>query len=77
MTRSTVFKSNRSQAVRLPKSVAFPDGVHEVEIVKVGQSRIISPAGKRWDELFENGPRVSEDFISTREQPTAEERVPL
>ena len=35
MTRSTVFLTNRSQAVRLPKSVAFPDGVHQVEIVKL------------------------------------------
>jgi antitoxin VapB len=77
MTRSTVFKSNRSQAVRLPKPVAFPDGVHDVEIVKVGQSRVISPAGKRWDDLFENGPRASEDFMSTRTQPAAEERKPL
>jgi hypothetical protein len=39
MTRSTLFKSNRSQAVRLPKAVAFPTGVHQVEITKVGDSR--------------------------------------
>ncbi|MGD0863975.1 MAG: type II toxin-antitoxin system VapB family antitoxin [Rhizomicrobium sp.] len=77
MTRSTVFKSNRSQAVRLPKPVAFPDGVHDVEIVRVGKSRVISPAGKRWDDLFENGPRASEDFMSNRTQPAAEERKPL
>ena len=32
MTRSTVFTSNRSQAVRLPKAVAFPADVRQVEI---------------------------------------------
>jgi len=32
MTRTTVFRSNRSQAVRLPKNVAFPESVREVAI---------------------------------------------
>jgi antitoxin VapB len=74
MTRSTVFKSNRSQAVRLPKPVAFPGDVHQVEIVKLGDSRLISPVGHRWDDLFTTGPRASEDFMPTRDQPPAEER---
>ncbi|MGE3145374.1 MAG: type II toxin-antitoxin system VapB family antitoxin [Pseudorhodoplanes sp.] len=77
MTRSTVFTSNRSQAVRLPKPVAFPEGVHQVDILKVGRSRVIVPHGKRWDDLFQNGPRVSEDFMTVREQPVAEEREPF
>ena len=77
MTRSTVFTSNRSQAVRLPKPVAFPAGVHQVEIVKLGHSRVISPVGQRWDDLFLNGPRASEDFMSERNQPAAETREPL
>jgi antitoxin VapB len=77
MTRSTVFLTNRSQAVRLPKSVAFPDGVHQVEIVKLGHSRLISPVGRRWDDLFLDGPRASDDFMTERHQPEAEEREPL
>jgi antitoxin VapB len=77
MTKSTVFTSNRSQAVRLPKAVAFPDGVHQVDILKIGRSRVIVPQGKRWDELFVNGPHASEDFMASREQPAAEEREPL
>ncbi|MCE3246725.1 MAG: antidote-toxin recognition MazE family protein [Geminicoccaceae bacterium] len=77
MTRSTVFTSNRSQAVRLPKAVAFPDDVHQVEIVKVGHSRVITPVGRRWDDLFLNGPRASDDFVSQRHQPAAEEREAL
>lgn len=77
MVRSTVFTSNRSQAVRLPKAVAFPADVHQVEIIKIGHSRVISPVGKRWDDLFANGPRATDDFISERRQPDAEEREPL
>jgi antitoxin VapB len=46
-TRSTVFISNRDQAVHLPKPVAFLEGVRQVEIIKIGKSRLISPVGKR------------------------------
>ena len=74
MTRSTVFTSNRSQAVRLPKAVAFPADVHQVEIAKIGRSRVITPQGQRWDDLFETGPRASGDFMSEREQPAVEDR---
>jgi len=77
MTSSTIFTSNRSQAVRLPKAVAFPDGVHQVDILKIGSSRVIVPQGKRWDDLFLSGPRASEDFMAEREQPAAEQREPL
>jgi antitoxin VapB len=77
MTTSTVFTSNRSQAVRLPKAVAFPEGVHQVDILRIGRSRVIVPQGQRWDDLFLSGPRASEDFMVEREQPGAEERQPL
>jgi antitoxin VapB len=77
MTRSTVFTSNRSQAVRLPKAVAFPADVHQVEIIKIGHSRLISPVGMRWDDLFLNGPRASENFMSERHEPPPEAREPL
>uniref|UniRef100_Q07MU2 SpoVT-AbrB domain-containing protein n=1 Tax=Rhodopseudomonas palustris (strain BisA53) TaxID=316055 RepID=Q07MU2_RHOP5 len=66
MAGSTVYTSNRSQAVRLPKAVAFPEGVHKVDILKIGRSRVIVPQGQRWDDLFLNGPRVSEDYLSER-----------
>ncbi|MCB2012521.1 MAG: antitoxin [Geminicoccaceae bacterium] len=74
MSSSTVFTSNRSQAVRLPKAVAFPENVHQVDILKIGRSRVIVPKGKRWDDLFLGGPRVSEEFMGERDQPALEER---
>ena len=58
-------------------AVAFPKDVHLVDILKIGRSRVIVPQGKRWDDLFHNGPRASEDFMVERGQPTAEEREPL
>ena len=76
MTSSTIFTTNRSQAVRLPKAVAFPDDVHQVEILKIGQSRVIVPKGKRWDDLFLHGPRLTDDFEVER-QLEAEEREAL
>ena len=72
-----VFQSCNSQAVRLPKAVAFPAGVHQVDILMIGRSRLIVPQGKRWDDLFQSGPRASDDFMAEREQPQAEEREPL
>jgi antitoxin VapB len=77
MAKSTVFTSNRSQAVRLPKAVAFPKGVHQVEIIKLGRSRLITPVGQRWDDFFLRESRASEDFMTERDQSVAEEREPL
>jgi antitoxin VapB len=74
VTSSTVFTTNRSQAVRLPKAVAFPDDVHQVDIIKVGEARVIVPKGRRWDDLFAEGPRLSDDFPDSLEQTAAEER---
>ncbi len=73
MVRTTVFQSNRSQAVRLPKDVAFPDGVREVAILREGRRRVIVPAGAVWDDFFE-GEGVD---LGPREQPEAQARKPL
>ncbi|HEY3986616.1 type II toxin-antitoxin system VapB family antitoxin [Cedecea sp.] len=68
MEKTTVFKSNRSQAVRLPKAVALPEDVKHVDIVAIGRTRVITPAGESWDSWF-NGDSVTADFMSDREQP--------
>ncbi|WP_045221259.1 type II toxin-antitoxin system VapB family antitoxin [Desulfonatronum thioautotrophicum] len=73
MEKSTVFKSNRSQAVRLPKAVALPEDVKRVDVVAVGRSRIITPAGESWDSWFD-GPGVTADFMSERDQPPVQDR---
>lgn len=70
MTRTTVFQSNRSQAVRLPKDVAFPEGVREVAILRDGATRVIVPADRLWDDFFA-GPGVD---LGERDQPAAQGR---
>ncbi len=73
MERAGVFKSNQSQAVRLPKAVSLPTSVKQVDIVVLGRSRLIAPAGEAWDSWF-NGEGVTEDFMETRDQPEDQER---
>ncbi len=73
MTRTTLFRSNRSQAVRLPKDVAFPPGVHEVSILRDGARRVIVPANAIWDDFFD-APGIE---LAAREQPEPQEREPL
>ncbi|HKM62244.1 MAG TPA: type II toxin-antitoxin system VapB family antitoxin [Acidisphaera sp.] len=73
MTRTTLFRSNRSQAVRLPKDVAFPEGVKEVVILRDGPRRVIVPADATWDDFFDS-PGID---IGERDQPPPQERDKL
>ena len=63
MEQGSVFQSNRSQAVRLPKAVALPDEVKRVDVIALGRTRIITPAGESWDSWFE-GEGVTSDLMS-------------
>jgi antitoxin VapB len=56
MKHAAVFKSNRSQAVRLPKEFAFPEGVDKVAIRREGKSVVLTPVDSFWDEFFAQGP---------------------
>lgn len=71
MEQGAVFRSNRSQAIRLPKAVALPDDVKRVDIVAVGRTRIIAPTGEAWDIWFEDAV-ATPDF--TRDQPSLQKR---
>ena len=71
-----IFKSNKSQAVRLPKAVELPPSVKEVSIVAIGNKRIITPIEDSWDAWFDN-PQVTDDFMSDREQPADQSRETL
>lgn len=73
MVKTTVFNSNRTQAVRLPKAVALPESVRDIDVVAVGNRRIITPSGYAWDEWFEQVD-VSADFMPERDEPEAQSR---
>ena len=70
MTRTSLFLSNRTQAVRLPKDVAFPPGVREVTIIRDGARVIIAPADALWDDFFD-APGID---LGERVQPPHQER---
>lgn len=73
MIRTTIFQSNRSQAVRLPKDVAFPEGVRTVTVLREGKRRVIVPADAGWDDFFD-APGID---LGEREQPAPQERDPF
>jgi len=75
MTTTSLFQSNRTQAVRLPREVAFDEGVREVRIYRDGRRRVIVPADAVWDDFFNAG--ADTEFPADREQPAPQERESL
>jgi antitoxin VapB len=69
--KATVFKSNRSQAVRLPKAVAFPDDVKELRVIKEGKSLRLVPVDALWDDFLDQ-PGISD--WPDRDQPEMQKR---
>ena len=70
MSTTAIFQTNRSQAVRLPKNVAFPATVKEVRIIRDGKRRVIVPANAVWDDFFD-APGID---LAPRDQPKAQGR---
>jgi len=66
MSQGTVFTNNRTQNVRIPADVRFPDNVKNVTVRAVGKERILTPIENAWDSFFLNGPSVSNDFMNER-----------
>lgn len=73
MEQARIFKSNQSQAVRLPKAVALPDHVTQVDVIVLGEARLLVPSGSAWASWFDaEGP--GPDFMAQREQPQDQDR---
>lgn len=68
-----LFQNGQSQAVRLPKEFRF-EHLKEVFIKKMGDGVILLPKSKisHWDSMFDALDEFSDDFMSTRHQPTQE-----
>jgi antitoxin VapB len=71
MKHAAIFKSNRNQAVRLPKDFNFPDGLDKVVIRKVGKSIILTPDDALWDDFFDRLP-IDDDFVAPEDLPPQE-----
>lgn len=52
LPRATVFRTNRSQAVRIPKAVAFPDDVKELVAIREGRGLLLVPPDDVWTSFF-------------------------
>lgn len=73
MSKTNLFQSNRTQAVRLTKDVAFPDGVKSVTVLREGNRRVIVPSDAVWDDFFD-APGVD---LGARDQPALQTREAL
>jgi antitoxin VapB len=73
MARTMLFQTNRSQAVRLSKDVAFPETVREVTILRDGARRVIVPTNAVWDDFFD----AAGIDLGSRDEPKIQERDEL
>ncbi len=74
MATGSVFVNNRTQAVRLPAEVRFPDGVKKVTVRIVGKDRVLSPVDSSWDSFFLSDDQVTDDFMEERASQDQSER---
>jgi antitoxin VapB len=74
MPNAKLFKTGRSQAVRLPKEFRFKG--KEVRIRRLGQGVLLEPIDADWQHVFDEIERLRGDtiFPSGREQPAMQER---
>ena len=71
--RTKLFQNGRSQAVRIPKSLAF-EGVTEVTLRREGEKLIVEPSRKSWLTMSRAQPG-DDDFMAERPDFMETERV--
>lgn len=69
---TTVFRSNGSQAVRLPKALELTESVNKVSVTAIGNFQITAPIGESWAIWFDRT-GVTADFMDERNQLTNNE----
>lgn len=72
MNTAKVFKSGRSQAIRLPKEFRFKGG--EVGINRVGDVVVLFPRNKGWAILAGALDLFTDDFLSERRRSAKPDR---
>lgn len=75
MKTAKLFRTGRSQAVRLPKEFRFEGS--EVFIARMGAGVVLLPEMHTWDVLFEACDEFSDDFMADRNQPEHQSRTTL
>ena len=69
MLTANIIKHNQEQAIQLPQEY-----IKQVEVIVVGNTRILTPVGERWRVWAQQPSRLSDDFLNEREQPETQER---
>ncbi len=77
MLTANIIKRNQEQTIQLPHDVAFPEYIKQVEVIVVGNARILTPVDERWRVWAQQPSRLSDDFLNEREQPETQERESL
>jgi antitoxin VapB len=77
MKRDTakMFRTGRSQAVRIPKAYRFACG--EVFIERDGERVILTPRLRSWKDYFARAPRLPADFPKRLGDAPPEDAEPL
>jgi antitoxin VapB len=75
MDTAKLFKTGRSQAVRLPKEYRFEGS--EVYIKRVGNAVVLIPKTRDWSALLASLEMFEPGFRIEREQPTQQQERPL
>ena len=71
-----IFRSNRSQAVRIPKDMEFPDDLKKVLVRRVGKAIMLVPKGAEWDVFLSMLPADS-DFMAPADPLPPDDIAPL
>ena len=72
MDTAKIFKNGKSQAIRLPKEYRFRGS--KVYLKQVGNAVVLIPEQDSWQTLIESLAQFSDDFMTERQQPSAQER---
>ncbi|HUO84185.1 MAG TPA: type II toxin-antitoxin system VapB family antitoxin [Thermoanaerobaculia bacterium] len=75
--RAKLFRNGGSQAVRLPKSVRFPDSQKEVLVSREGNRVILEPADEWTSEFHETLGSCSEELPRVPRRPISRKRDPF
>lgn len=75
MDTAKIFRSGRSQAVRLPKAYRFEG--RAVYVKRVGPGVVLLPETGSWDLLFEACAEFTDDFMGERDQGAYADRPSL
>ena len=77
MARAKIFTNGGSQAVRLPKSVRFPEGQHEVVARREGRSVILEPVDEWSEEFLATLGAWKDEIERPQQQPMTKLRYPF